>query len=290
MSKELCEKIKFADENIVFDSGSQKYTLKDNILEAYCSPSRNGEKGKCDTDKELLSSAYIALLDNFKSIDDENLDNDKLAQYAILWLNSKITQNTKIDDGADVIYETIIKNNSWFSEHHQYIDDKKDIMKFHYIYLNNLYNFLKGICETINKCSGSSNIDECIESAKKCAKLYRTSLITFPWAEVCNPYCRVLSNLKKDYDQFREANNNKDQLPELTPPSGRESCENYCEILTQKLNAEGSAIEGTEQVTTHKISLLGQSRTLTSINNGNKLPYIAIPFILIPIILGISYK
>ncbi|SCL84717.1 CIR protein [Plasmodium chabaudi chabaudi] len=284
MSKELCEGIKFADQNVVFDSGSQKYTFNDEILKAYC-PNQN-----CDSESQKLSSSFIALLNNFKSIDKEKLENDKLAQYAILWFSSKIKENTKAGHGINDIYNTIIKNNSWFSEHSESIDDKKDMMNFNFMHLKNLYELLKGICDTINKCSDSSNTKECIKSAKKCGELYRRCLTSFPWEEGhCNPYCSVLSNLKKDYDKFRENNSDKN-LPELKPPEGRENCENYCKSLTRILNAKESEIGGTKQVTTHNIGLLGQLRILTGINNGNKLLYIAIPFILIPIILGISYK
>ncbi|VTZ66930.1 CIR protein [Plasmodium chabaudi chabaudi] len=290
MSKGVCEQINFVDENIVFDQKNKKYTYKDKIFETYCSPSRNGEKGQCDNDGELLSSAFIALLKNFENVDENKLESDKLAQYAILWFSSKIKENTKAGHGINDIYNTFIKNNSWFSEHSKSIEKKKDMMNFHSIYLTNLYKFLKGICETINICNDPSKTSECIKSANKCADSYRTCMNSFPWGELCSPYCSVLSNLKKDYENFREANINKKDLPELKPPEGRENCENYCKSLTQILNGKESAIGGTKQVTTHKIGLLGQLRILTGINNGNKLPYIAIPFILIPIILGISYK
>ncbi|SCL85571.1 hypothetical protein PCHDS_000505400, partial [Plasmodium chabaudi adami] len=81
----------------------------------------------------------------------------------------------------------------------------------------------------------------------------------------CNPYCSVLSNLEKDYEKFRKDNSDKN-LPKLEPPPGRENCENYCKSLTRILNAKESAIEGTKQVTTPGIGLLGQSRTLTIFN------------------------
>ncbi|SCL86070.1 Plasmodium variant antigen protein Cir/Yir/Bir, putative, partial [Plasmodium chabaudi chabaudi] len=165
--------------------------------------------------------------------------------------------------------------------------DKKDMMNFNFIHLKNLYELLKGICDTINKCSDSPNTEECIKSAKKCADSYRTCLTNFPWGELCNPYCSVLSNLEKDYEKFRK---NHNDLPKLEPPKGRENCEKYCKSLTQILNAEKSVIEQAKQVTTPGISLTDPSVTLKSINNGNKLPYIAVPLILIPIILGISYK
>ncbi|VTZ67600.1 CIR protein [Plasmodium chabaudi chabaudi] len=285
MSKELCDAIDFTDKNVVFDQKSKNYTFKDDIFKVFCSLGGKGGKGQCNS-AQKLSSGFMGLLEYFKSIEDENLDGDKLAQYAILWFSYKISQNPKIEIAKNTMYD-VLTQNEWFNEHSESIEKIKDMMNFHFIHLKNLYEFLKGICETINKCNGSSNTNECIESAKKCADSYRTCLNSFPWGELCNPYCSVLSNLKKDYEKFRKNHNN---LPKLEPPKGRENCENYCKSLTQILNAEKSAIEQAKQITTHNIGLLGQLRILTGINNGNKLLYIAIPFILIPIILGISYK
>ncbi|VTZ70678.1 CIR protein [Plasmodium chabaudi chabaudi] len=282
MSKELCGAIKFADENVVFDSKSERYSFKDDILKTYC-PNQI-----CDGDGKLLGSAFTALLYYFKSIDEEKLEDDKLAQYAILWFNYKITQNTKIEDGINDIYNILIKNNSWFSEHRQYTDKNENVMKIYFSYLNNLYALLKEICNTIDKCSDPSKTSECQESGKKCASLYRSCIISFPWKEICNPYCSVLSNLKKDYDKFRKNHNDKN-LPELKPPEGRESCESFCKSK-QESKVEEPTNEVSEIVTPTVVSLADPSVTPKSINNGNKLPYIAVPLILIPIILGISYK
>ncbi|VTZ68587.1 CIR protein [Plasmodium chabaudi chabaudi] len=281
MSKELCEKINFADENVVFDPESQNYKFNDEILKAYC-PNKN-----CDSESLKLSSSFVGLLENFRSIDNEKSEDDKLSQYAILWFSSKIKENTKIDIEKNTMYD-IFTQNEWFSEHSESINNKKDIMGLHFIYLNNLYKFLKGICDTINKCKSSSNPTECQESAEKCGELYRTCLITFPWKEICNPYCSVLSNLKKDYDKFRKNHNDKN-LPELKPPEGRESCESFCKSK-QESKVEEPTNEVSEIVTPTVVSLPDSSVTTTSINNGNKLPYIAVPLVLIPIILGISYK
>ncbi|SCL86935.1 Plasmodium variant antigen protein Cir/Yir/Bir, putative, partial [Plasmodium chabaudi chabaudi] len=248
-----CKAIDDIEEFVVFDSGSQKYKFKDQILNAYCTTKENGVKGECDNESLKLSSSFIALLENFKSIDDEKSEDDKLAQYAILWLSYKTKQNPNIEYVKGTVYD-ILKQNNWFIELSEFIDDKKDIMGFHFLFLKRLYELLKGICDTINKCSDSSNSDECIKSAKKCSDLYRACIVQLPWAEICNPYCSVLSNLKKDYDKFRENNKN---LPELTPPEGIKSCEDFCKNLGQRLYADQPTIEGTKQVTTNEISLPG---------------------------------
>ncbi|SCL88036.1 CIR protein [Plasmodium chabaudi chabaudi] len=278
MSKGVCEKINQIEEYITFDSASQNYTFND-ILKAYC-PNKN-----CDTNENILGSAFTALVENLKSIDDEKPEDDKLGQYAILWLSYKIRENPNIELIRNTIYD-ILTQNEWLSEYRQYTDKNEDMMGFHFLYFKRLYDLLKGICETINKCNGSSNSSECIESGKKCADLYRICILSAPWKEICNPYCNVLSNLKKDYDKIRENNKN---LPELKLPEGVESCENLCNGK-QKWEFEKLKLEDLKNNTLTKFSLTVPSVTPTSINNANKLPYIAVPLILIPIILGFSYK
>ncbi|VTZ66931.1 CIR protein [Plasmodium chabaudi chabaudi] len=317
MSKELCKAINEADEKIVLDLESKDYMFKDKILEAFCPAKKNGGKRECDSNGLKVASAFIALLKYFKSIDDyeDNLKNDKLAEYAILWLNYKIRQNKKIEAGINDIYD-MITTNEWFTEHRQDTDKKKDMMKFFYTYLNNLYALLKGICDTINKCSESSSTNECIKSAERCVSLYQYCVNNCPWKRNYNLYCSVLSHLKSDYDKFRENHNN---LPEMKLPNGIESCDSLCEKKKQESESKKQTSEQPEQVTTSEDSLpvrsqikladsreepqssisvqmdksnsiTPQSVIPTSINNGNKLPYIAVPFILIPIILVISYK
>ncbi|VTZ67866.1 CIR protein [Plasmodium chabaudi chabaudi] len=289
MSEELCGGIDDIEDFIVFDSESESYRFNDDILKVYCSAKENGVKGECDSDSLKLSSAFIALLEYFKSIEDKNLDDDKRAQYAILWFSYKISQNTNIEIIRGTMYD-ILKKNDWFGEHSDSIDNRKDTMEIHYLYLKNLYNFLKGICETINKCKVSSNSSGCKESAEKCSYLYRACLLHLPWREICNPYCSVLTNLKNDYDKLKAKYN----LPELTLPQGLSDCNHECfkqeERYKARVAAENHLGYGSEKVPTLPNSSLVPSITPTSINNGNKLPYIAVPLILIPIILGISYK
>ncbi|SCL97943.1 CIR protein [Plasmodium chabaudi adami] len=280
MSKELCEKINFVDEKVVFDSASQNYTFNDDIFKSYC-PNKN-----CDSESLKLSSSFIGLLENFRSIDKEKSEDDKLAQYAILWFSYKISQNTNIELIKGTMYN-ILKQNDWFEEHSEFIENRKDTMGIHYLYLNRLYRLLKEICNTITICSDSLNSDECIKSGKKCSDIYHACIIQFPWKEICNPYCSILSNLKNDYDKLRK---NHNKLPMFTIPEGAESCEETCAKKWKEPEAKEPATDVSEIGTPPGISLPGLSVTPTSINNGNKLPYIAVPLILIPIILGISYK
>ncbi|SCL93892.1 CIR protein [Plasmodium chabaudi adami] len=281
MSKEVCDAINEIDKNVVLDAVSQNYKFVDQIYGGHC------HNKNCDTDEKILGSAFMSLLELFKSVDDydDKFKNDKLSQYAILWFNSKIRGTAEMEAEIKNIYNILIEN-GWISEYHQYTDKNENIMKFHFLYLKKFYALLKGICETITNCSDSSNTEECINSAKKCNGFYRACILSAPWKEICNPYCNLLSNLKNDYDKLRK---NNDQLPELTLPEGVESCESLCNG-EQKWKVEKLKNEELKTSTLTKVSLPVPSVTPTSINNANKLPYIAVPLILIPIILGFSYK
>ncbi|SCL90520.1 CIR protein [Plasmodium chabaudi adami] len=314
MSSEVCEAINEIEKIIVFNSETQDYTFEDEILNAFC-PNQN-----CDTDGKKLGSGFISFLNYSKSGDDDVSENEKVAQYAFLWLNYKIMQNKNIPFGIKAVYDLIIENNEWFTEHRGSIKKTKDMMEIFVTYLNNLYTLLKEICNTITMCNeDSSDTDKCQRYAKKCVQLYQEYIQTGPkHHECCSPYCSILSNLKNDYEKFRKNNNGK-KLPEFTLPNGVKSCESLCkskekESMIEKPGTEVSKIvtpsenslpdhsstelNGSQEEPLPKIEVQrngSSSITLTSvtppsINNGNKIPYIVSPFILILILLGISYK
>ncbi|SCL83174.1 CIR protein [Plasmodium chabaudi chabaudi] len=283
MSKGVCDAINEIDKKVVLDSVSQNYKFVDQIYGVHC------HNKNCDTDEKILGSAFMSLLELFKDVNDyeDNLKNYKLAQYAILWFNSKIRGTAKMEAEIKNIYE-ILTENDWINEYRQYTDKNENELKFHFLYLKKFYALLKGICETITNCSDSSKTEECIKSAKKCNEFYRACILSAPWEEICNPYCNLLSNLKNDYDKIREKYKTY-ELPELTIPDGVESCESLCNGK-QKWEVEELKIKELKTSTLTEVSLSVPSVTPTSINNANKLPYIAVPLILIPIILGFSYK
>ncbi|VTZ71364.1 CIR protein [Plasmodium chabaudi chabaudi] len=323
MSKEVCKVINDIEKNILFDSGSQKYEFKNDIFKAYCpyeDSRKRGGKRQCDSNGKILGAAFIALLKNLDSVEDyeENLKKDILSEYAILWLGYKNDQNPNRLIGVDNVYDMLTRND-WFREHYNSIKGKKNIMKIYFSYLNNLYTLLKKICDTINKCNDPSNNKECIDYANKCVKLYQEFAKTGPtYHEYCHPYCSALSNLKNDYEKFRKKNNNKD-LPEMALEDGAKNCESLCRSKEPKLDIEEletedsemdiftedslsdqpstEVIDSREKTVSEKEDHMDGSKTITfqtviptSINNANKLPYIAVPFILVSIILGISYK
>ncbi|SCL91190.1 CIR protein [Plasmodium chabaudi adami] len=279
MIKEVCEAINEADEILVFDPESESYKFTDDILKVYCPAPKKWEKGRklCDSDGLKLSSVFIALLEYFRGVDEEKLEGDKLAEYAILWLSHKTKQNSSILFGIDDIYDLLIGNNIWITEHRKYTDNKKDMMNIFYTYLNNLYTLLKEICKTVTKCSDRSNGEECLKNAKKCVNLYQHFVKEGPkYHTYCSPYCTVLSNLKNDYEKFREKYNKdtENKLPELSMPKGVESCKSLCKSSKKesKVDTQNHYSVGSERASPPKNSLSGQSQTKLSGHREKILP------------------
>ncbi|VTZ66937.1 CIR protein [Plasmodium chabaudi chabaudi] len=271
MSKEVCEAIKFADEIIVFDKKIKNYTFKNDIFKVYCpydDRQRKGPNRKCDSGGKILGAVFVALLNFFGSVEDyeENLKNDSLSEYAILWLNSKIDRYEERLIGVDAVYDMLTRND-WFGEHYNSIKKKSDMMKLFYTYLTRLYELLKEICNTITKCNNSPNTEECEKHAKKCVQLYQGFVKEGPkYYGYCNPYCRILSNLKKDYENFRK-NYTPNNLPELNLPNGIPSCESLCKNKEQETNTKKPITEVSEIATPQKNSLPDQ---LPSVLSGHR--------------------
>ncbi|SCL82166.1 Plasmodium variant antigen protein Cir/Yir/Bir, putative, partial [Plasmodium chabaudi chabaudi] len=93
----------------------------------------NGDK--CSGYYEMTSSGVIYLLENLKK--KCNLDDDKLAEYAILWLSYKLKiKENPIIKKLSVFYDSYIERNEYYNKningdnltYKEIIDKKKDLM------------------------------------------------------------------------------------------------------------------------------------------------------------------
>ncbi|SCL88129.1 Plasmodium variant antigen protein Cir/Yir/Bir, putative [Plasmodium chabaudi adami] len=112
MSKKVCEAINSVNELFnVERNGSTRFIEYDHTLNAYCPIDKNLGKNKCHSDYHIVSSAFIALLTLFKKFDDDEdvLEDDKLAEYAILWLCYKINQEGHTFSNLNEFYNEYIK-------------------------------------------------------------------------------------------------------------------------------------------------------------------------------------
>ncbi|ETB59025.1 hypothetical protein YYC_03317 [Plasmodium yoelii 17X] len=85
MSIKLCDVIDLMDRGLVLDPDSQNYTFSGSLTEMHCPDNNCG-----NDDNKKISSAFIAFLNYFNNDGiDEDLDSDKIAEYAILWLEQR---------------------------------------------------------------------------------------------------------------------------------------------------------------------------------------------------------
>ncbi|EAA22984.1 putative bir1 protein, partial [Plasmodium yoelii yoelii] len=204
-----CDALELCDNGFVFNRDSQNYTFSGSYTNMYC------PDNKCDNDdNKKISSAFIGLLGFCKDYDDiKNLESDKIAEYAILWLGHKLNQKT--DDGTTTLnefYTEHIKTNSHYEQKTfgdnnikiDVIDAKIESMNMNIKDISNFYDAFKLLCK-MNKEIGTKKIqcNTCLKNAgefyEKCEKVKNIFDINKG-----SSYLQLLSSLLKDYDKFKE--------------------------------------------------------------------------------------
>ncbi|SCL92811.1 Plasmodium variant antigen protein Cir/Yir/Bir, putative, partial [Plasmodium chabaudi adami] len=111
-----CEAINEIDKLFSVEKvGSGSFIKYDDLLKSYCPIPNNVNNKECTYYEQVVASAFIALLTLFKKFDDDEdedvLEDDKLAEYAILWLCYKIDQETHEFSNLNEFYNKYIINN-----------------------------------------------------------------------------------------------------------------------------------------------------------------------------------
>ncbi|ETB58001.1 hypothetical protein YYC_04777 [Plasmodium yoelii 17X] len=215
MPVNLCDGLRTADNGLFFDQDSQNYTLEGSYTNKYC-PDDN-----CDNDdNKKISSAFIGLLGFCKDYDDiKNLESDKIAEYAILWLGHKLNQKT--DDGTTTLndfYNNHIKTNSHYKQEKigdsynkikiDVIDEKIKSMNMNIKDISNFYEVFKLLCKMdreLDKNKGQCNI--CLKSTGEFYEKYE-KLKNALDINKGSSYFQLWLSLSKDYDKFKEKYNN----------------------------------------------------------------------------------
>ncbi|SCL95896.1 Plasmodium variant antigen protein Cir/Yir/Bir, putative [Plasmodium chabaudi adami] len=275
MLKNLCDAIKGIDDLIKVEvEGDGSISFTDEMLNVYCP--RNirgqhrkneikGEKGQCFGYAESTISAFITLLETFKSDGyEENLEENKLAQYAILLLSYKMNQNHNISAGINNIYNMFHTNDYWNTNYNNYIEqikklmDIKDVSKF--------YNLLKLLCDIYTELDDeATNCTNCLEEAKKFAEKYN-ELIEDSNNTEGSSYRKMLSALSTDYNCFKKKCN-----------------DNGCNDIPSLLS-----IHPTKKYVEFSVDISEATSSSSSIA-GRLIPILSI-FVAISLFLGIAYK
>ncbi|CAD2105400.1 PIR protein CIR protein [Plasmodium vinckei] len=275
------------------NKGQLTVNTKYKPIHNYCYNGKKSGFGNCRNYLEMVSCSVIYLLRSLKNM--YNLEDDKLAEYAILWLSYKL--NKKQKNGGmnlnDFYTNYIVKNNHYNEKikgndsltYKEIINTKKDLMDmdikeiskfnnpFHILfYLNYVFHDEYFPCQQY--LGYAKTFVSKFEEFNKNSKNIEGSL-----------YNKLLSTLSDDYKNLKNIYGKKScnlaSLPELTPQkipveksvdiSGQDS-------LDSPVVNSGQTFVQTPEVTSSDSSIL---TTL--------IPALS-TFSVIPVFMGIAYK
>ncbi|CAD2096813.1 PIR protein CIR protein [Plasmodium vinckei] len=257
-------------------------------IREYCHFVKYLRKCKCNGYFEMTSSGVIHLLKMLK--DNHKLEDDKLAEYAILWLIYKLNVQEKNGDmNLNDFYTNYIVKNKCYNDkikddpsltYMEIMDKIKDLMnieeisKFNdpfyillYLYDMGYYDY-----EVCNRKSGyAKTFVSKFEELNKSSKNIEGS-----------SYTKLLSTLSDDYKNLKKIYHNKNctsfpPLPEIEPK--KNIAQN---IVGDRVEDSG---KGSEQILGHTSEVTSSSSSIST----TLIPALSI-FSVIPVFLGISYK
>ncbi|CDS44439.1 PIR protein [Plasmodium yoelii] len=216
MSSNVCGIINTVDKYVVDDPNNPgKYNSTYLLKLAF-------PKNDCSSDDQELSSYFIALLtllnDNNKN---ENLEGDKLVEYAILWLSYKLNQ--KKENGMTILNDfytnNVVKNSCYYQKINDGSDSSnkinKDVIKKKIESMNidikdisNFYDAFKSLCNMSSEIGANDyECNKCLENAgeffEKCEKVKNAFDINKG-----SSYLQLWSSLLNDYEEFKKKYNN----------------------------------------------------------------------------------
>ncbi|SCL84958.1 Plasmodium variant antigen protein Cir/Yir/Bir, putative [Plasmodium chabaudi chabaudi] len=224
MLKNLCEAINGIDGLIkieVIEDGS--YISYDDIFKDNCPYKKNVAKNECQCYEEIASSAFITLLKNFESVDEENVESDKLVQYVILWLSYIIMKNSniKITTLKDFYTKHIVSNTHYNQKTNGYsnnkinkdlIDRKINSMTIGIKDMSKCYTPFKLLCKLYTEFDvNNSDCTKYLDKAKEFVSEYQKLLNDTDTEDIS--YGEILSTLSNDYDNFKNKCKDSSFLP-----------------------------------------------------------------------------
>ncbi|ETB58011.1 hypothetical protein YYC_04278, partial [Plasmodium yoelii 17X] len=202
-----CESINKIDKYFDDDPKKTRESNSMDLINKYC-PNNN-----CSSDEEEIVAGFIMLLN---MIGEEDIDGEKLVEYAILWLSYKLNQKTQngtttLNDfytnniKTNSIYKGNISNNSDFNMDD--IEKKIRSMDIDIKDISNFYDALKSLCNMHSELEENNNqCNKCLENAgeffEKCEKVKNAFDINKG-----SSYLQLWLSLSKDYKEF-ESNYN----------------------------------------------------------------------------------
>ncbi|SCL83653.1 CIR protein [Plasmodium chabaudi adami] len=238
MTLNLCNAFKEI-ENFMPDSlSSESKDANRNLYKVYCPTDRTG-KPECQTDGQRIEAMFKYLLQTLFVNNEEDLEsenqNNEYSEYALLWLSNKI-KKFKYQNNMHVLdfYFTFIKNDNWYNDFRNKINEKNKIMKIEIGQMYNLYELFTILCNAITKYNDNpSNCPDCSNFINKWNERSKGLVNKKTKVFEDEQYCDMLRILKNAYENFREGTNNQNGLPELEEIEEMKDCKELCKEATR---------------------------------------------------------
>ncbi|VTZ76094.1 PIR protein [Plasmodium yoelii] len=258
------------------DEGVFRINTQHKSINDYCNNGSNSGFGKCNDYLEMTICSLIYLLKTLK--ENNTLEDDKLAEYAILWLSYKLDQKQK-DKLTDLnkFYTDHIEKNKYYNEkikdddtttYKKIIDKIKDLMdikeisKFNDPFSILFYLYYVFHDESLN-CK--QNLDLANKFVQNVEKLIEDSNNT-----VDISYNKLLSTLSNDYNILINKYGNENKCPNFKSLSKIEPKKNPVEDSGQKFGETSEVISSSSSI-------------LNTVIPG-------LSIFAIPVFLGVAYK
>ncbi|ETB63497.1 hypothetical protein YYC_00056 [Plasmodium yoelii 17X] len=209
MSFKVCKSINEIDNYFVDDPNTPGKHNSRNLLNAFF-PNSN-----CSSDEENIISGFILLISMFNDINDENIDSDKLVEYASLWLSHKLNQ--KPQNGTTTLNEFYTQNIETNSCYKDIIDNSigsnskinKDVIEKKIKSMNidikdisNYYDPLKSLCNVYSEFDPEKTQSKtCLENAGEFFEKYEKHKNALDITKG-DFYSQLWFSLLKDYKIF----------------------------------------------------------------------------------------
>ncbi|SCL95941.1 CIR protein [Plasmodium chabaudi adami] len=216
MPENLCKLINTIDNGITVNVNNSKAMIEfDNMVTEYCTEEKGGRKKECFSYELLVTSFFTTLLKYFENDKDKNnLEKDKLAQYATLWLCHKLNKNLQngINNLNDVYNKYIKGNKEYFEKingggvynsYEDFINKKQDMVNVNIKDMSKFYEALQILCKLYTGCNEKKkSYTNCLQDAKDFAKHFEGLNQDYNITEN-NLYREILFSLSTDYDDLK---------------------------------------------------------------------------------------
>ncbi|SCL83295.1 CIR protein [Plasmodium chabaudi chabaudi] len=238
MTLNLCNALKDIEEFLPDSLSSESKDVNRNLYKTYCPIDQRG-KQECRTDGERIDAMFKFLLQTLFVNNEEDLEsenqNNEYSEYALLWLSNKI-KKFKYQNNMHVLdfYFTFIKNDNWYNDFRNKINEKNKIMKIEIGQMYNLYELFTILCNAItNYNDDPSNCSECSNFINKWKERSKGLVDKKTKVFEDEQYCDMLRILKNAYENFRKGTNNQNGLPELEEIEEMKDCKELCKKATR---------------------------------------------------------